>query len=129
MSTVPIVSINVIDEDVEFPNIRVCQQNLENIPKINKIKRKDLTEEEKNEIANYLVLNCNHGKMNHGTLKNAASKSGLHRNTISLIWNRIQQKIREGRIDFDLLPRKKVTNGPKSKKLEYYFGRNEKNSF
>ena len=71
MSTVPIVSINVIDEDVEFPNIRVCQQNLENIPKINKIKRKDLTEEEKNEI--------------------------------------IQQKIREGRTDFDLSPRKKVT--------------------
>ena len=53
--------------------------------------------------------------MKHGTIKKAASKFGLHRNTISLIWNRIQQKIREGRTDFDLSPRKKVTNGPKSK--------------
>ena len=51
--------------------------------------------------------------MKHGTIKKAASKFGLHRNTISLIWNRIQQKIREGRTDFGLSPRKKVTNGPK----------------
>ena len=48
MSTVSDVAINVIDEDVDCPNIRVCQQNSENLPKINKIKRKDLTEEEKN---------------------------------------------------------------------------------
>ena len=41
------VAINVIDEDVDCPNIRVCQQNSENVPKIKKIKRKDLTEEEK----------------------------------------------------------------------------------
>ena len=53
--------------------------------------------------------------MNHGTIKKTASKFGLHRNTISFIWNRIQQKIREGRTDFDLSPRKKVTNGPKSR--------------
>ena len=64
--------------------------------------------------------------MKHGTIKKTASKFGLHRNTISLIWNRIQQKIREGRTDFNLSPRKKVTNGPKSKKLEYCFGRNKK---
>ena len=32
-----------------------------------------------------------------------------------MIWYRIQQKLREGRTDFDLSPRKKVTNGPKSK--------------
>ena len=57
MSTVSDVAINVIDEDVDCPNIRVCQQNSENAPKIKKSKRKDLTEEEKNEIANYLVLN------------------------------------------------------------------------
>ena len=68
------VAINVIDEDVDCPNIRVCQQNSENVPKINKIKRKDLTEEEKNEIANYLVLNCNNGKMKHGTIKKAHLK-------------------------------------------------------
>ena len=53
MLTVSDVAINVIDEDVDCPNIRVCQQNSENVPKRNKIKRKDLTEEEKNEIANY----------------------------------------------------------------------------
>ena len=41
------VAINVIDEDVDCPNIRVCQKNSENVPKIKKIKRKDLTEEEK----------------------------------------------------------------------------------
>ena len=92
MPTVSDVAINVIDKDVDCPNIRVCQQNSENVPKIKKIKRKDLTEEEKNEIANYLVLNCNNGKMKHGTIEKAASKFGLHRNTISLIWNRIQKK-------------------------------------
>ena len=30
--------------------------------------------------------------MKHGTIKKAASKFGLHRNTISLIWNRIPKK-------------------------------------
>ena len=69
MLTVSDVAINDIDEDFDCPNIRVCQQNSENVPKRNKIKRKDLTEEEKNEIANYLVLNCNNGKMKHGTIK------------------------------------------------------------
>ena len=108
-------AVTVINEDVDCPNIRVCLQNLENVPKRNKTKRKDLTEEERNEIANYLVLNCYNGKMRHGTIKKAASKFGLHRNTIGLIWNRIQQKIREGRTDFDLSPRKKSTNGPKSR--------------
>ena len=44
------VAINVIDEDVDCSNIRVCQQNSENVPKINKIKRKDLTEEEKKKL-------------------------------------------------------------------------------
>ena len=68
------VTINVIDEDVDCPNIIVCQQNSENVPKINKIKRNDLTEEVKNEIAYYLVLNCNNGKMKHGTIKIAHSK-------------------------------------------------------
>ena len=115
MSTVSDVAINVIDEDVDCPKTRVCQQNSENVPKINKIKRKDLTEEERNEIANYLVLNCNNGKMKHGTFKKAASKFGLHVNTISLIWYRIRQKIREGRTDFDLSPRKKGNSGPKSR--------------
>ena len=33
--------------------------------------------------------------MRHGTIRKAASKFGLYRNTIGLIWNRIQQKIRE----------------------------------
>ena len=47
MSTASDVAINVIDEDVDCPNIRVCEQNSENVHKINKIKRKDLTEEEK----------------------------------------------------------------------------------
>ena len=105
MSTMSDFAVTVINEDVDCPNIRVCQQNLENVPKRNKTKRKDLTEEERNEIANYLVLNCYNGKMRHGTIKKAASKFGLHRNTIGLIWNRIQQKIREVTTDFDLSPR------------------------
>ena len=74
-------------------------------PKRDKTKRKDLTEEERNENANYLVSNCYNGKMRHGTIKKTASKFGLHRNTIGLIWNRIQQKIREVTTDFDLSPR------------------------
>ena len=34
MSTVTDVAINVINEDVDCPNIRVCQQNSENVPNI-----------------------------------------------------------------------------------------------
>ena len=46
--------------------------------------------------------------MRHGTIKKSASKFGLHKNTIGLTWNRIQHKIREGRINLDLSSRKKL---------------------
>ena len=50
-------AITAINENVDGINTKHGQWNHENVTKIKKIKRKDLTEEEKIEIANYLLLN------------------------------------------------------------------------
>ena len=102
-------AITAINENVDGINTKHGQWNHENVTKIKKNKRKDLTEEEKIEIANYLLLNIHDGKIRHGAINDAASKFGLHRNIISLIWAKMKPKIGEGVTNFDFSSRKRAS--------------------
>ena len=100
------------DNDVEEEESPTTTKNA--MTKQRKPKRKDLSEFEKTEIMNFLLINYQDGKLKKATIRNAAEKFNLHRNTVGTIWRSAKKKLAEGSTAFDVSSKKK-RNGRKRK--------------
>ena len=71
-----------------------------------KYKLNELTNEQRTEIANFLLKNSEKGKLKHGLIKAAVLEFGRHRATISRIWKKVKLQLDKGSSLFDVRSKK-----------------------
>ncbi len=72
-----------------------------------KKRKKNLTNEERSEIAKFLLLNYNNNRLEKFSISKAADKFSVHRSTIHRIWVRAKETLKEGSTVIDVSSRKK----------------------
>ena len=78
-------------------------------------KKKNLTNKERSEIANFLLLHYNNNRLEKFAISKAADQFSVHRTTIHRIWVRAKETLTKGSTAIDVSSRKKGTTGRKPK--------------